>query len=534
MLGSSAEENAGPIRRLLSENFGDVMIIPQSQRIILQDMAGSLRRIVKDLSDDGTIGKAPVIGPGGEVEPGPSTIPDFSSDLFTYKCIYKRASDAEDHLRKLLGDTRQEIEIKQKTAAEKPAPPPGPGGGLFGLGRPRPEAPAEGGWKTTTKVKQFFITSDNESNQVYIKGPPDVITTARSILKTFDIGEVTRKMLVGPPYQKTYPAPGNMAAEIVRNLPSKYTKDSPNQRVAAIGNSQIQVYADPTTHFELAELIAGSIPPLKTEVISLTLMDALKMGETLNKIYDGSGKLGAIYIEAQPERNVIILRGTPEQVAEAKGTIEAIERSPGTSGNIVVIQSTGGSGQSLAEVLQEVFGKWRPEQPIRIEGPRINMPQPAPKPAKPPLFDGTRLERPRTSFTPVSFEDKGKDKSPLFDPRNKIDQDKGKKPAIVITPIGNKIIVSCDDPKMLPIVQQAVRFILESPAGMGTIYVIPLKNISAVEAARMLDEMFNGPKPQANQGGRGPGGGGRGPGGGGPGGGGPGGLHRGHPRHGRG
>ena len=51
---------------------------------------------------------------------------------------------------------------------------------------------------------------------------------------------------------------------------------------------------------------------------------------------------------------------------------------------------------------------------------------------------------------------------------------------------------------MLPYIQQAVRFITESP-GINDFQIIPLINISAVEAARMLDEMFNGPRPVPGQ-----------------------------------
>ena len=93
------------------------------------------------------------------------------------------------------------------------------------------------------------------------------------------------------------------------------------------------------------------------------------------------------------------------------------------------------------------------------------------------------------------------------------DKETKKKPPIVITVVGNRISVACDDPTVLAEIQQTVRYLLESP-GIHDFRVHQLENINAVDAAKILDEMFNGPKPTGG-GGRGPGGGGRGPGGGG-------------------
>ena len=187
---------------------------------------------------------------------------------------------------------------------------------------------------------------------------------------------------------KNYLVPGNMAATVVNNLPEKY-KNSAHMRVAAVGTSQISVYGDPEIHFELQKIFADQVPPLTTEVVSLSLIDVIKLGDTLKNIYGGDGRQGTVYIEAQPDRNVIVVRGTPEQVKEVKDTIQAIERNPAAStGNLLIFSVDKGSGLSLAEVLQDVLQRWQPDHPVEIRGGpgniRMNEP-PKPPPAKPML-----------------------------------------------------------------------------------------------------------------------------------------------------
>ena len=47
--------------------------------------------------------------------------------------------------------------------------------------------------------------------------------------------------------------------------------------------------------------------------------------------------------------------------------------------------------------------------------------------------------------------------------------------------------------------QELVRLFTQTPSGEGDFEIIRLKNASATEAARILDEAFNGPKQQAQQ-----------------------------------
>src|SRR5262249_4226778 len=65
---------------------------------------------------------------------------------------------------------------------------------------------------------------------------------------------------------------------------------------------------------------------------------------------------------------------------------------------------------------------------------------------------------------------------------------------VIISGYGNKLIVTSDDPEALALVQELVRLLTQTEGGVGDFEVIKLKYANAVEAAKVLDELFNGTK----------------------------------------
>src|SRR5262249_22946896 len=96
-------------------------------------------------------------------------------------------------------------------------------------------------------------------------------------------------------------------------------------------------------------------------------------------------------------------------------------------------------------------------------------------------------------------------------PASKNNQPGMQKPAINIAAAGNKIIITSDDPKALALASEAVRMLTQGGVE-GNYETIRLNKANATEAAKALDEAFNGPKPQTQpqQGAFGAPGGGRG------------------------
>jgi type II secretory pathway component GspD/PulD (secretin) len=63
---------------------------------------------------------------------------------------------------------------------------------------------------------------------------------------------------------------------------------------------------------------------------------------------------------------------------------------------------------------------------------------------------------------------------------------------VTITVVGNRLILQSDDPAALALAQELVHLLTEAPKGEGGFEIIRLENANATEAAKVLDEVFNG------------------------------------------
>ena len=88
----------------------------------------------------------------------------------------------------------------------------------------------------------------------------------------------------------------------------------------------------------------------------------------------------------------------------------------------------------------------------------------------------------------------------LFDPtKEKKDPAaaKGTGQPLTITAVGDRLIITGDDPKQVALAHELARLII---SGKGEVYkVFRLNNSNATEVARVLNEWFNGPQQQQNQ-----------------------------------
>lgn len=106
--------------------------------------------------------------------------------------------------------------------------------------------------------------------------------------------------------------------------------------------------------------------PLHLEVIALTALDSRRVAETLKAVFPDTKNL-APYIESDPVRNAIIVKGTAEEVADVRAAIRSIGEDPGSK-NLLVINMDRGSGATLADALQRLMSQIRPESPVRVIG----------------------------------------------------------------------------------------------------------------------------------------------------------------------
>src|SRR5262249_247745 len=97
------------------------------------------------------------------------------------------------------------------------------------------------------------------------------------------------------------------------------------------------------------------------------------------------------------------------------------------------------------------------------------------------------------------------DRKPFVDPKedNEKPKEKDKRRGkanvpVVIVPEGNRLLIRTDDPEAMATIQALIRFLTQSP-GEGDFEYIKVNNVSAVDMAKVLDELFNGAKQQNQQ-----------------------------------
>jgi type II secretion system protein D len=502
-----AEDLVPEVKKILGP-FGEVSALTAANQLIMQDQAGNLRRVIEMIR---------------AIEEN-----DKGGESFTYPCKYIKAREAERILKDLMGDPREQIR-------QLMAPQGGfrgfSGGGFRGDGgfRGGPEEfgggpdPFRGqGFRggpqpvaVPNKIRMHSITSDERTNSVLVIGPADKIAQAKQILGKLDVPQLGQgQVLIGPPEMKFYDvAPGT--AEVMAKTLQEIYKNSPNIKVSAVGQSQILVYATLDDHFDIKKQLRGTteVKTNTTELINLTILDAGKVADTLKAMF-GDAKTGAPYVEADKDRNAIIVKGTPDQITEVKDAVKAMGESPalGSDTKRRIITLDKGSASNLAETIQRMMEQMgsNPVKVITPTGeptptPRIEEQKKEPKGPEVPPAKGKPLTGPGERISDAGSPDGVRTllvggQQPLFDPQSKGEktEPKGKGAPVTITAAGGRLIIESDDPVALNRVTDLVRLLTKDP-GAGDFTVLRLKNANAVEIAKLMDQWFNGTQPQNQQ-----------------------------------
>jgi type II secretion system protein D len=501
--------------------FGRADFVARPNLLILTDTVKNLKRIVKLVEEsekEGNIG-----------------------DLKTWfhTCKYIKATDAEQILNKQLGDPLGEndrMNPRDRGGFGQGGFFPGggfpgggfpgggfpgggfPGGGNAGGGNAGGGTPGErerprGAAQPARKIRMHYVSSDISTNKVIVTGPPDIIARAEEIMKTLDVKHGDEDPIIpGHPRIEKYAVPSGDAEAVAKALREAYPP-STSLRISASGTNAILVWATPEDQFRIAgEIEKATTKNSKGELIFLSPnLDAAAMAESLGKMY-GDPKTGAPYFEADADRNAIFVRGSKEQVDEVKDMIKA---RTGPSGGGVVgdssnmrvfkISGSGSGGAALADVLKELLPQMGNKNPVKINIPGGDDKKPEPPKEKEKEKDGKDKSsgrwddrsslRNRTAARDNFLADPQEQPKPGDKPGDKKDV---KGAPINITVIGDRLYVTSDDPEALAMVSQIIR-LMTSPEGKGDWQVIKLKNVSAVDTAKIIDEAFNGPKQQTNQ-----------------------------------
>lgn len=458
-----AEDIAAEVKRQMGP-FGEVTALAKSNQLVLLDSVKNLRTVIKTIQDQEQ-------AEGGQ------------TDSYSHVCVYIKARDADRVLRDLMGDPRVLLQLQiaqQREQAQRDREGRQQGGGSMA--------------QAIKKERMFYITADERTNTVLISGAPDRIQQAKKILKEIDVPSPGgKKVVVDAPMLKTFEVASGSATDL-ENLLREMYKTSNTIRVRAIGTNKVMIFAPPDDLLDIAKIIEGNDSGSGTVVKLLPVvnLDATDIASTLKNMFphDLRTQVGPV-IEADGPRNAIRVKGTREQIADIEMAMKAIDVAGGT-GNTITLER--GSAAALANELQRILGATR-GIPVKVITPTG-----APKPAKP---DSPPMPPPGSGNgggEPPQIQDPqagNQPQQPKIDPNAK---------PVTITAVGNRLIINSDDPATTAYIRELVR-LMTQPGAEGEFETIRLTTANATDAARVIDEFFNGPKqPQGGLGG----GGGRG------------------------
>jgi hypothetical protein len=493
----SAEEIAPQVKQAkLLSNFGDVGPLGNTH-LVVQDKVGNIRHILNYLKD---------------LEGGTGV-----GDTLTYQCKYVSALDAAEKLKTLLADKDTTVQTGQMGQ-------PGFGGfpQQFG-GFPQPDFSRRDRDRQSTpgagpRFKSVQIVVSEGTNTIHITGPADKLAVARSMLEKMDVGADGQKQrpVGGAPSTVVYNVPAGTAEAYVKILQARYKASQVVQISSLAGGNQVMVFAHPADHFDIAAILKGSGETksnTSVEFVPLSLLDPKVTAESLTKSLGGTSSQGSVglFVEARTDGSQVgvLLRGTPDQIAEAKTIIQALGEELPTAGaggkptlgggNTRVITIEKGSAAALAEALAEMMKSMGKAPPtIIVPGGRKEMPAapekaPDPKPSVPgktSLVPGQLPVQYVVAQAPAPQEPPKADPAPPAGPE--------RPPVIVVT--GDRLLITGGDPEYREALARMARIIMQSGDKAVERYdVIRLKNVTAEDAARTIHEVFNGPAQQNQQ-----------------------------------
>ncbi len=420
-------------------------------------------------------------------------------ESYAHVCKWVVASEAARRLEKLLPDPEKMLKYM---GAAPPAQP---------TGDPRfqPRQPTV----ALVKPKFFAVDADDTRNVVIVTGPADILAKAKDLVeKQIDMKIPGQSpVLPGPPTWKNYPIGGGNADALATDMKKIFT-ESATLRITAAGNNSIRVFATPEYH----EIIRSQIYPdgkggtIDTEKINTGSQDPTTLAALLVE-WLGPAKTGAPNVTAIPEDNSIGVRGTREQIDEVKAIVKTLSGFGGASGtdNTRILTLEKGSAVSVTEEMARMLRSLRPNNPV--ETPRAGgdtIPELRPRPVEETKPPKPMDKAPEQSRLPKELEGMhyiSHQPDVFVDPQKKPVPAEGK--PITIAASGNKIIIYSEDPQALAYAMAVYKLITKTGTTAGDFEVIRLKYANAVDAANVLDEVFNG-KRQQQPGGRGNRGGG--------------------------
>ncbi len=457
-----ADDIAPQAKKLLSV-FGDVTPFGTNQLIIV-DKAKNIRNILAFIKEQ-----------EGD-----------KSDQFTYAFKHVRASTAAEKLRTLLSD--------DKTKVESNLPNPWAGGGSPWGGGSQWGQPQDQGRdrnRQPIQEKRFAtvqITVDFQNNTIVLTGPANKVVAAQSLVKEIDKGDIARP-IGGEPFWKTYDVSAGTAEPLAKQIMDSTDFKGSNVKTLVIGNDKVMIYGYPADHLDISNFLKlpKTVQP-SVEIVSIGSADPAKMAESLKSVFGSAG----LYVEAKTDGEPsVLLRGSPDLISEAKKFINAGGTSGGGSTqnpNFRTLTIDKANAGVLAEEIVRMMNQMG--RPAQLVTPGLEK-KPEPAPMTKPMVPSPKVGIPgstQSGYTPthgvhiVSGQ--------LVDPL----QPASKDDPVTLSVVGNKIFISGKDEKAVALAYELLRLYLNpSAVGEEQYTILRLKYVAAADAAKLINEIFNGP-----------------------------------------
>src|SRR5262249_17526089 len=113
----------------------------------------------------------------------------------------------------------------------------------------------------------------------------------------------------------------------------------------------------------------------KADVIYLSgEVDVTQLADTLTKML-GDSKTGAVFIQADTDRNGLVVHGSKEQVDEVKAIVKAVTAETGgtglvgSAGNVRVFRLDKGGSAAIADMLEKALSSMGNKNPVKVINP---------------------------------------------------------------------------------------------------------------------------------------------------------------------
>lgn len=428
-------------------------------------------------------------------------------DQFYHVCKFKRASFVAETLRGLLKDSTTDVNTGSAAAV--------PQFNQWGGGGWQQTSP-QAGRTDTRRFRSVNITVDDKQNSLTMTGPVDKINAAKELVKEIDKGGPGEepRPTGGEPVWKPYTVKSGTAEAMGKLLMEDPRFKGSSVKVLAIGTNELNVYGYLADHLEIAEFFKSppsATPSVENKVVALpAAYDATMTADLASKVK--AAIANGLVADPKPDGEPgIILRGSPDIIKQAEDYIRQVTGPalPGGGGlpgnpNYREVTIPNANAGALAEHLAEMMKKMG-KNPVVVD-PNAPPPKKRP-PADKPMNPGGQPMGPGAA-APSQLSPNRVLKASYQQPGGPALADPEKKPDVVFTVVGDKIIITGDDPKAVQLAYELMAVYTTAKANKATerYEVIPLKNVSAEDAAKVITEVFNGPPANSTsqpQGGRG-------------------------------